>query len=122
MNDPRFTKALGRQLRQAAPTGSRVICNPPPTDTDEDIVVLVRNTTVACQQLLDAGFDATVNDDYDIDGFVSLRRGALNLIVTKDESFYSAFVAATHVAQKLNLLNKADRVSLFQAVLYRNCA
>lgn len=33
---------------------------------------------------------------------------------------YDRFIAATAVAKRLNLLDKADRIALFQAVLYAN--
>jgi hypothetical protein len=50
--------------------------------------------------------------------FVSLRSGDVNLIVTSDARFAARFLVATRLATQLNLLNKNDRVALFQAVLY----
>lgn len=47
-------------------------------------------------------------------------KGDVNLIVTQDNKFYDRFMAATSVAKRLNLLDKADRIALFQAVLYGN--
>jgi len=54
--------------------------------------------------------------------FTSFRRKSddLNLIVTDSPEFAKKFLAATSVAKKLNLLAKADRIALFQAVLYGN--
>jgi len=54
------------------------------------------------------------------DRFSSYEKGNINLIVTEDYGFYNKFIAATSVAKRLNLLEKDDRVALFQAVLYAN--
>ena len=55
-----------------------------------------------------------------IRGFVSLRRENKNLIVTADPEFYERFVGATTTAKALGLTRKADRITLFQALLYGN--
>lgn len=95
-------------------TGSRVICDPPPDDTDYDVVVLkvapIDLTGWTCESAC---------GEY-VPQFVSYRRGKVNLIVTDDAEFYDRFVAATRVAKRLNLLKKEDRIALFQAVLYGN--
>jgi hypothetical protein len=107
-------------------TGSRVICNPPPLNTDEDWVVLVLSTKDYERQMIRYGFKvdgSKVEDAFHekrIDGFRSLKKGDLNIIITKSRDFYSRFVAATRVAKRLNLTKKSDRVALFQAVLYGN--
>ena len=44
----------------------------------------------------------------------------VNLIVTRNDTFFNRFMAASSVAKRLNLLDKADRVAVFQAVLYGN--
>lgn len=109
------------------PVGSRVTCNPAPTDTDIDYLVFTTNP----YKLRDAVF----LDGYELGGsrlldaecpldsqdrFSSYTKGEVNLIVTSDKQFFDKFVVATHVAQKLNLLQKSDRITLFQAVLYGN--
>ncbi len=130
-----------------AEVGSRVTCNPAPTDTDQDILVLVpSHTFTELQGLRDEQFNAelyrliSLVDGAKADAmtarsrasdvgntktaetspFVSFRDGELNYIVTKSAEFYRRFWAATTVAKRLNLLDKADRVALFQAVLYGN--
>lgn len=46
-----------------------------------------------------------------------------NLIITSSQVFHQRFLAASSVAKRLNLLEKSDRIALFQAVLYGNsCA
>lgn len=111
--------------------GSRVTCNPPPTDTDMDVLVLIDGT--------DRGY-VTAYDDFrkagwSLDGseivvpefaqdpaerFNSFSKGEVNCIITDSEVFFKRFMAATAVAQRLNLMDKADRIALFQAVLYAN--
>lgn len=111
--------------------GSRVTCNPAPTDTDQDVLVL---TTL--ELYLDKLWPHLEKDQFEAGGsdvgdradylatadmsFQSFTLGDLNLIITFDQRFYDRFMAATDVAKALNLLNKSDRVMLFQAVLYGN--
>lgn len=110
----------------AAPTGSRVICNPPVTDTDEDWVLLVEKWRMQkFEKALETYDDEAVFESEDYGGlkhFESIRlnlpTGELNLIVTHDREFFDKFVAATSVAKRLNLLKRDDRVALFSAVLY----
>lgn len=99
--------------------GSRITCDPAPTDTDEDFLVVVRKRNPGAMAA--AGFELdTGGSHYEpSEGqFNSWRKGSLNLIVTDDRKFARRFLAASAVAQRLNLLNKADRIALFQAVLY----
>lgn len=110
--------------------GSRVTCNPAPTDTDQDVLVhvLARKAEDFIEAMVDAGFSVELGEGYAADAlndgqagrFQSYRHGNVNLIVTIDEKFYKRFVAATSVAKRFNLLQKDDRIALFQAVLYGN--
>lgn len=106
-------------------TGSRVICNPPPTDTDQDFVVLVRDMQEAETYLMGVA-DAVVEGSRPEDPrnntspFLSIRILDLNFIITSDQQFFNQFQLATAVAKRLNLLDKADRIVLFQAILYGN--
>lgn len=106
------------------PVGSRVTCDPPPENSDEDYLVLVQDLDQAGKALVDIGFVAE-SQIYPlaIGKFASYRRGDLNFIVTADTDFHQAFMAATTVAHRLNLLNKEDRIALFDAViLWQPCA
>ena len=107
--------------------GSRITCSPPPLDTDQDVLVLVHqsNHAVMERKILEAGFvkEGSLPADGDIDAgkdnvFHSYRKGDMNYIVTTDEAFYQRFSTATELARKYNLMEKADRIQLFQAVLY----
>lgn len=110
--------------------GSRVTCNPAPVDTDQDILVLVvdEGAHEFVHEMECAGFSVELGEGYAADAlnsgehdrFQSYRCDDTNLIVTVDPDFYRKFVAATSVAKQLNLLEKSDRIALFQAVLYGN--
>lgn len=109
-------------IEKLEPTGSRVICNPPPTDTDEDWMVLLKpNISLKFfqQQMEFEGFDSSNMETYDVDEslFLSLRKEEENLIVTNNEEFYNNMMLATAVAKNLNLLEKKDRITLFNAIV-----
>ena len=102
-----------------SPVGSRETCDPKPTDTDDDRLVLVRDLQTFVGSLTQAGF--TVGGSFICEqDFASLRRDKINIIATEKEEFYRRFMAATRVAKRFNFLKKADRITLFQAVLYGN--
>ena len=96
--------------------GSRVTCVPAPTDTDEDVLVLVNNVDKFASKCIRVGFKA--EGSYAGASFVSLRLDEGNLIVTEEEEFYDKFMLATHVCKSLNVLDKQHRITVFQAILY----
>jgi hypothetical protein len=103
--------------------GSRVTCDPPPLDTDRDYLVWVSPVVVDAfaKKLAELGFDAESDPSYEAPdglGFKSFRRGDINLLVTTSDEFEQRHRAATHVCTMLNLMNKEQRIALFQAVLY----
>lgn len=107
--------------------GSRVTCNPPPLDTDQDVLVHVHQTNMAIVQskLQAAGFVREGSNPAELNAeahkdivFHSFRKGDMNYIITSDPQFYERFSTATELARKWNLLEKSDRIQLFQAVLY----
>lgn len=110
------------------PVGSRVTCDPPPLNTDADFLVLlppdagdVISRLIQDDWRLDGSFIEDKNNDTDESArFNSYTRGDINLIVTKSSIFHDRFIAASSIAKRLNLLNKADRIAVFQAVLYGN--
>ncbi len=119
--------SIAKYVLKCSATGSRVICNPAPTNTDEDYILLVRPNNF---ENLDEAFntegfiiggsmafmvDAPLDED---DTFCSYKKGDINLIVTADAEFYHRFVVAAHIAKSLNLLNKDERIMLFQGMLY----
>lgn len=120
----------GKSLRYEL-VGSRVTCDPAPTDTDQDVLVLTTaelwDTSLGAELGL-TGFDKGGSDcgnqvDYLSQvplSFQSFTKDDLNLIITFDPEFFRRFMAATAVAKSLNLMGKDERVMLFQAVLYGN--
>lgn len=109
--------ALGCTIRRV---GSRVTCNPAPVNTDEDFLALVPfNVT---KLMRDDGFTQDGSPEFytgnDNGGFRSFRKGDMNIITTESTEFFDRFMTATALAKRFNLLEKADRIALFQAVLY----
>ena len=108
------------------PVGSRVTCNPPPMDTDEDYLLLVKDKEAAVKGLLSIGFEHSTDPkkvaEYEALNeasqwsFTSLYLGDVNYIVTESEFFFERFLTATHVCKTLNLLRKEDRVMVFDAI------
>ena len=100
-------------------TGSRVVCDPPVTDTDLDTVVLVQHVAAAYSYLLAAGWNNPgARSLQGVFPFVSLRNGVHNYILTDNPDLYARFRAYTVVATRLKVSRKQDRVLLAQAVLY----
>ena len=113
--------------------GSRVTCNPPPLDTDQDVLVEVQscNRIAMEEQMRQEGYVFEGSTPTDVAAglgdvmdpqrvFTSMRKGSMNYILTSDPDFYQRFTAATELAKKFNVLAKADRIAMFQAVLYGN--
>ena len=106
-------------------TGSRYTCDPAPMDTDEDWIVYVESFSKFQGWAINAGFEKTTPEDHEAYGsgeveFKTYRRGEMNLIVTEDRQFYDDWMLATCVCRELNLLEKADRIRVFQGILYGN--
>lgn len=118
---------IGTLHTSIIPVGSRVTCDPPPTDTDQDWLVLVKPDAydAFCDQLQQSGWEvggSRIPYDHDTreaeQHFNSFTKGDDNLIVTGSEVFHRRFLAASGVAKKLNLTEKWARIMVFQAVLY----
>jgi hypothetical protein len=101
-------------------TGSRYICSPAPTDTDDDYIVL--DADGVSRFLAKAHFELNTDQTlYDaMPDFMAWRKGDLNVVVALDQCFFDRFCAATELAKARNLLVKDDRIALFQSVLYGN--
>ena len=106
--------------------GSRETCNPPPMDTDEDWLVLVDSekyqefysfVTIDFDQTSQEGY---TSEDGTVSPFTCYRFEDQNLIVTTDLDFFNKFMQASNEAKRLNLLEKSDRIALFQRILYEN--
>lgn len=109
------------------PVGSRVTCSPPPSGTDRDWLVLVpvESYDAFANQLIADGWQVGGslipynNDTRESEAhFNSFVKGIENVITTTSEVFQRRFLAASSIARRHNLLEKFDRIQLFQAVLY----
>lgn len=104
------------------PTGSRVICNPPVLDTDEDWAILAEHTTwgpankALYDKLTELGFTLEGDKYKDASTFNSYRLFNINLIVFRDKREFDKYKLATNIATVLNLTKKEDRVHLFQMI------
>lgn len=115
-----IVEALAGIVTCVEPVGSRITCSPAPTTTDEDWLMLTDSNPAGVLKSLGFVQDRgprfyTGNDD---GSFRSWRRGEMNIITTPYGQFYERFLTATHLATRFNLLDKQDRIALFQAVLY----
>lgn len=107
------------------PVGSRRTCNPPPTDTDDDYLVLCNDAKQAVRSLKALGFEPSENiAEYlalNDCSFTSLRFGELNFIVTDNLKWFDKFLTASYFAKKYNVTDKTDRIELFDGIM-RGCS
>ena len=117
-------------------TGSRVICNPAPTDTDEDWVVQITSL-----ERLKLFRDFLEEDDWahnvgeryeghmdlfseegELYGFASFKKvvdGTIyNILLVGSHAAFRLWTTATGLAKAMNLTKKSERVELFRAILY----
>lgn len=97
--------------------GSTYICDPAPTDTDIDILLLVNDKTLFVNYLKSQGWVCHYHYDFHKTTFLSLKKGVLNIIVTSSPSYYYRFALAADVCKKLNLLKKEDRCMVHDAIV-----
>lgn len=103
------------------PTGSRVICNPPPMDTDEDWCILYDKVDFRTidRVLVDRGYYYSGKYYNKTTKFRTYRHNTnpLNLIMTRHLDWYERFQEATDIATQENILDKNERVELFEMIL-----
>lgn len=110
--------------KSITPVGSSVTCDPPVLDTDRDFLVMAKEGMVneLYAALVKSGWVTTSIDEYastsDEKPFRSYRKGKANYIVTDCKEYHKKFMYATYLAKRFNLLHKADRVDLFNCILY----
>lgn len=104
-------------------TGSRYICNPAPTDTDNDTMFLVTDIEKARQALRDDNWKEGGSGEKGrpMISFKKTVDGVLeNYIVIDDVEHYQKWVTATELSKRLNLLKKNDRIELFGVIVDGN--
>lgn len=121
------TPNIGTLHTQITAVGSRITCSPAPTNTDQDWLVLIDQHAYdkfAKDLMADGwivGGSLIPNDAnylHESQRFNSFTKGVDNVIATASADFHKRFLAASSIAKRLNLLEKPDRIALFQAVLY----
>ena len=125
-----LSREAANMVEDCTMVGSRATCNPPPTQTDIDYLILIRESVsmaTFARQLRADGFSLDTGGEYmgpesvpnqEESHFYSFRKGDLNLIVTKELDFHSRFLSATLLAKRFNLMKKVDRIALFRVILY----
>lgn len=115
-----FTLKLSDVIKQGViqlcPTGSKYICNPPVLNTDEDYYGYTSNKASTIEALLNDGWELCTDNDYDDDAFTALRKGAYNLILLFTVNEWMQHYKTTELAKRFNLVNKHDRIDLFELV------
>jgi len=115
---------LGTSLLRISTVGSRVTCYPAPKNTDADWLILVDDNffPYGIGKLTSVGFEL---DDSGLhylpqQSTFNSWRGCdeLNLIITTNFTWHNKFLEATGEARRLNILDKKERIQLFQKKLY----
>ncbi len=110
MNIPKYLYTM------CFPTGSNYICNPPVEDTDIDTMYFVKDLYEADRIILAEGWTACDKGEYDISNWRAYRKGKYNALITDNYNHYIRFEAATELAKKYNLLEKEERIEIFEIV------
>lgn len=124
MIDQQLENSLRAARCTVTPCGSRVTCRPEPVFSDYDYLVFcpdARAVSQAVSIMSSHGFLWEGSEHYQnaaASGFMSWRGGEVNLIVTGDPEFAARHAVATKLCSRLNLMDKQDRIAVFQAVLY----
>jgi len=125
MNNQHIIDALKAVDAEVSACGSRVTCNPTPADTDWDFLVFCKSSEISTavhRSLTELDFTCEGAEHYQSltkSEFVSYRDiENRNMIVTKCDIFSTKHKGATSLCKSLNLMDKKDRVSVFQAILY----
>jgi len=108
------------------PTGSRYNCSPPVRNTDEDYLIYPSGSFgTFLKFLMDIGYKEAVDRNTTslpksgcAADFRSFKKGKINLIVTHSSAYFNNHRTAGYVCKKLNLLDKEDRILVYEAVLY----
>lgn len=106
--------------------GSRVTCNPPPTDTDEDWLVLANQDRISMliSVLTEEGWNWEGSSEHyqnlAANSFMSWRKDKANLIITASKDFATRHKLATSHCKLNNVMDKQERIKIFQAYLYGN--
>lgn len=91
---------------------SLVLANP----KDVDFVVLIKEDAPNLRWPFPS-FAACSSEDYGDDSWCAVRKGHVNLIITKDEEFFDRTEMATKLIIRLHLTEKHDRQAVHKIVV-----
>lgn len=122
MDKLEFDFVPGKNCTAWAFVGSRVTCNPAPTDTDRDVLVLCVEGELheVISDIIVAGGSVCGSQDYG-DVMTAVRLGDDNYIMTEDDDYFERFVVMTQLAKRWNILEKDKRHELFKAAIDIDC-
>ncbi len=98
------------------PTGSAFTCDPPTAAEDIDYHVLTSRIDDLEADLIEDGWVVGGSGTMGTATVYSYRKGSFNIIAVESPIFFERLRLATDLAKRFNLLDKADRISLFEAV------
>jgi hypothetical protein len=101
-------------------TGSSVICNPPVTDTDIDVVIFVNKLSKFhsdIDKISYAYHDSMYSSPFGVNVEAYTYKN-YNFIVTSNHNTFKKFKWATALATKLNIKDKAERAALFKLAVH----
>lgn len=96
--------------------GSRYTVDPPPMDTDDDVIALVAEQPKP-STMAKLGWKVDGEPDkYDNTKLVSYRNGTKNIVLTTSKNYYVRMCAASELCKAMNLPHKEDRIAIHQAI------
>ena len=118
MDKLEFDFVPGKNCSAWAFVGSRVTCNPAPTNTDRDVLVLCVPGEVeqVVSAICDAGGECCSLVDYG-DSMTAVRLADDNYIITDEQNYFDRFIVMTQLAKNWNIMDKGKRHELFQAAI-----
>jgi len=114
--------AIDEYALAVVPVGSRITCNPPPTDTDQDLLVLIEEQmySFVMNYLEKKGWEHEGDDKYTEGDFESFRKTIgdteYNIILAYSERWFNLFLDATLLCKKENALKKERRIAIFKEI------
>lgn len=114
--------------RACVPVGSRVTCDPAPTDTDQDVLCLLEDDEafMSFENWLEKRGWTLEGEKYGTlsSEFSSWRKTICepveteyNLILTDKEEWFDKFLKATLECKKANAMTKKERVAIFDSIM-----
>lgn len=106
--------------------GSRVTCNPIPEGADWDYLIFCY-TEAGVRHMVNylgsEGYQWESSEHYQQvagNGFMSWRKGDTNILLTSNQIWLDLHHQATELCRLENILDKEERIRLFQKVLYNS--